>query len=105
MCHVRAKRKKQNEPTLPMFCLSEPYTVQVGLELTLLVQDDIKFLMLLPLPAKCWEDGNVFPHPLVRLLYVKCLVGSGLLIRPNCSGKGQGSNSTLEGHKKLPVLK
>lgn len=42
MCHVRAKRKKQNEPTLPMFCLSEPYTVQVGLELTLLVQDDIK---------------------------------------------------------------
>lgn len=34
---------------------------------------------------------NVSPHRRIRILYIKCLFGSWLLIRPNLSGKGQGS--------------
>lgn len=38
----------------------------------------------------CLGRRNVFPHQRIRILYIKCLLGSWLLIRPNLSGKGQG---------------
>lgn len=34
---------------------------------------------------------NVSPHRRIRILYIKCLFDSWLLIRPNPSAKGQGS--------------
>lgn len=34
---------------------------------------------------------NVSLHRRIRILYIKCLLGSWLLIRPNLSTKGQGS--------------
>lgn len=72
---------------------AEPYTVQAGLDLTLLVQDDIEFLMLLPLPAQYWEDGYVFPHPLLIFGWL------GASSKAKSLWKGARVYSTLESQK------